>query len=173
MHIRNFSTQFDSSQLGKAGSEMGRPIREFSLQIFHLVDLAKFQNQSPWILSNFFAKLSLLIGPRACWGRLISEMAAIRPTLIHKNPFLFSTFSVGRSSLSVSFSISLFLCSCVIIRWGCYCLWNWKFWTDRWRKKSTKLIWKCLLIAFMSGFFLFFLRVTFVFVILLIYCTNI
>ncbi|XP_038885516.1 beta carbonic anhydrase 5, chloroplastic-like isoform X5 [Benincasa hispida] len=41
------------------------------------------------------------IRPRACWGRLISEMAAIRPTLIQKNPFLFSSFSVGRSSLSV------------------------------------------------------------------------
>ncbi|CAK9313001.1 unnamed protein product [Citrullus colocynthis] len=41
------------------------------------------------------------IRPRACWGRLISEMAAIRPALIHKNPCLFSTFSVGRSYLSV------------------------------------------------------------------------
>ncbi|KAA0065088.1 hypothetical protein IC582_006359 [Cucumis melo] len=41
------------------------------------------------------------IRPRAFWGLLISEMVAIRPTLIHKNPFLFSSFSVGRSSLSV------------------------------------------------------------------------
>ncbi|XP_031736407.1 beta carbonic anhydrase 5, chloroplastic isoform X3 [Cucumis sativus] len=40
------------------------------------------------------------IRPRAFWGLLISEMAAIRPTLFHKNPFLFSSFSVGRSSLS-------------------------------------------------------------------------
>ncbi|XP_023537826.1 beta carbonic anhydrase 5, chloroplastic-like isoform X2 [Cucurbita pepo subsp. pepo] len=52
-------------------------------------------------LFNFFVKLSLLIGPRACWNWLFSEMAAIRPTLIHKNPFLASSFSVGTNSLSM------------------------------------------------------------------------
>ncbi|XP_022131314.1 beta carbonic anhydrase 5, chloroplastic-like [Momordica charantia] len=39
---------------------------------------------------------------RASWGWLVSEMAAIRPTLIHKNPFISSSsFSVGRSPLSM------------------------------------------------------------------------
>lgn len=42
-----------------------------------------------------------LIRPRACWSWLFSEMAAIRPTLIHKNPFLVSSFSVGTNSLSM------------------------------------------------------------------------